>query len=121
MIELCQLRYAYVRKVLRPHPEKLPHAGVDGSKAKLMRHILIFLAQTVEIALLDCVVAVRFGYGVILKQTCLSHEYGLNLEQVVAVMSHALQRNAHCPSLKCVAVDAESVVARHRYEERRLP
>ena len=86
-----------------------------------MRHILIFLAQTVEIALLHGVVAVRFWYGVIFKQTCLSHEYCLNLEQVVAVMRNALQRNAHCPRLECVAVDAESVVARHRYEERRLP
>ena len=86
-----------------------------------MCKILVFAPQAVEIAVANGSLAVagRKRRGV--EQARLSHEYGLNLEQVVAVAANTLQGYRHGPALEGVAVDAEAIGTRHGNKQGRLP
>ena len=95
--------------------------GVHGLQGELVGQIEIFLAHSHEIVVLTGRRPVAVGQGSGLQQPCLSHEDGLYLEQIVAVMIHCMQGNALRPLLESAAVDAESVVACQRHEVGRLP
>ena len=56
-----------------------------------------------------------------LRQSCPPHEDGLNLENVVTVMSHGLQRYMESPFLKGFAIDTKAEVACQGHEISILP
>ena len=116
VVKLCQLREADVGEVLRTKPEEAPLRGVHGLEVELVLKIKILVAQAREIPLAEGILLVLFGNLTHFQQSRLSHEDGLYLEKVVAMMGHAAQRNAESPLLESLAVDSKPVVAGQRHE-----
>ena len=100
-----------MRKVLGAQTEEPPLRGVHRLQPELVLQKKILVAQTGEVAFVECIFLVVLGNHIELQQTGLSHEESLNLEQVVAVMADGLQRDSRRPCLEGITVDAESVVA----------
>lgn len=50
-------------------------------------------------------------YGSDIEQSCLSEEYSLHLEDVVAVMRHLIERHIERPLLEGITIDTETIVA----------
>ena len=83
IIQLGQLRDANMRKVLGAQTEEPPLRGVHRLQPELMLQKEILVAQTGEVAFVECIFLVVIGNHIELQQTGLSHEESLNLEQVV--------------------------------------
>ena len=81
-----------------------------------MGQILVFAPQSGEVALVERILLIAMGNGAQIQQSGLSHEDGLHLEEVVAVLAHGLQGHVVGPLLESLAVDAEAVVAGQRHE-----
>ena len=111
VVEIGQLGQTDVGEVLRPQAEEVPLAGIHRLHRELMGQILILVAQTGQVAVVEGVLLAVFGHGVEFEESGLSEEDGLYLEEVVAVVGDGVHGHAERPLLEGVAVDAEAVVA----------
>ena len=116
IVEVGQLRQSDVWKVLRAQAEEVPAGSVHRFHPELMGQVLVLIAQTGEVAVVQGILLVVLGNGVEFQETRLSHEDCLNLEEVVAMVSNGGKGNIQCPLFKDVAVDAEAVVAGQRHK-----
>ena len=121
IIEVCQLRDADMREVLRAQAEEAPQVEIHRFHREFMGQIEVLVAQFGEVALVECRLLIVCRHGLQLEQSGLPHEDGLYLEEVVAMMGHSLEGYALRPLLEGVVVDAEAVVAGEGHEVGALP
>ena len=116
IIETGELRDADVREVLRTESEESPEVKVYRFHREFMGQIEIFVAQFSKVALVECLFLIILGYGFQFQQSCLTHEDGLYLEEVITMVGNGIQRDALCPLLEHVAVDTKAVVSGQCHE-----
>ena len=116
IIEIGQLGNADVRKVLGTQSQESPAIVVHWLQRELMGQILVFVAQLGKIAFVQRILLVTFRNGIHFQQSCLPHEDGLNLEEVVAMFSYCIQGDMTCPLLESVTINAKTVVTGQRHE-----
>ena len=108
-------------EVLRPQSEEPPKFKIHRFHREFVSQIEVLVAEFREVTLVKGRLLVIVWHRLQFQQSRLSHEDGLNLEEVVAVMSHGTERNAPGPLLKHIAVDAKTVVTGKGHEVSILP
>ena len=96
VIHTRQLHNTHMGEVLWSCAQISPYRMHGAVKAEFLAEIVIFPG----VPLIHTV-----------KQSCLTCEEGLQLEQVVAVMCRGTHRQCHSPSLEVVTVEGETEVA----------
>ena len=121
IVQMCQLRDSDMREVLRSESQKPPLPVVHRGQVEFMSQVFVFIPQFGKVSVVQSIFLVSFRYGVQFQQSCLPHEDGLYLENVVTVMSHGLQRYMESPFLKGFAIDTKAEVACQGHEISILP
>ena len=121
VIEVGQLGNTDMGEVLRTQTQELPRLVTHGGKRELMGQIEVLVAQLGKVALVQGIRLVTLRDALQLQQSSLSHEDGLYLKQVVAMLTHSTQRHVERPLLEGLTIDAKAIVARQGHEVSILP
>ena len=108
-------------EVLRAQSEESPEMEIYRFHREFVGQIEVFVAQLGEVTLVECILLVILRHRLEFKQSGLSHKDRLNLEEVVTMMVHGIERDAQSPLFKGLVVDAEAIVAGQRHEISTLP
>ena len=110
-VEVGQLGDTNMREVLRAQSEEAPQLKIHRFHREFMGQIEVFVAEFREIALVECRLLIVFWHSLQFQQSRLTHEDGLYLEKVVAMVRHSIQRDVTGPLLEDIAIDAKAIVA----------
>ena len=121
IIEVGKLGDTDMREVLRTESEKAPHLKIHRFHRELMRQIEVFVTQLGKITLVQGVLLIVVRDGLQFEESGLSHEDGLYLEKVVAMVGYGRKRQSTCPEFEGIVVDTKAVVTRKGDEVGILP
>ena len=76
-----------------------------------MRQILVLVAQSGKVAIVERLFLVALGHSIQLQQSCLTEEDSLDLKQIVAMVRHSTQGHILRPLFEHIAINAKAVVA----------
>ena len=97
-------------EVLRTESEKAPHLEIHRFHRELMRQIEVFVTQLGEVTLVQGILLIVVWDSLQFEESGLSHEDGLYLEKVVAMMGYGRKRKSACPEFEGIVVDAKAIV-----------